>query len=394
MASGQTLEDTTHARVPSDNEEGEIETPQVQPGEDDQFDPDDMDAAELKEALEAAEAEKAAANDEFKEAVAEEQGKTRTPDTPEGSQAQGQEAPQEQQPGPMIPKQRFDQIAKRAYEAEQKIAHLQGRLEGMSAAQQFGRSPQSQQGHGQPQPQPQQRQTTPEELIAQIRERGKSAAKRFDDGEITAVELEEIRSSNEDALARIREYQFAQRMKREQEQSQPAKPAVSDLYLDERTAELENRYPAIREVQDRNEIEAYRQQAQQVLQNRGVDLSQMSQGHAKLALRETVAQIAEITYNKPYREARAAIQRLARGEDFTAVMGQQQTQQPAQSPQAQARAKKLAMAENMPPDIQAMNGAKSSTDRSYSDVELENMSDDDIAALPTSLRNKLLGIES
>jgi len=301
---------------------------------------EDVDTIELREAMAAAEAEKA------------EPGPTQENQSQEDAKANQQEAPEKREPVPAIPKPRFDEVNSELAEARRKLAYAEGRIAAMESKPSPDPSPQE----------PQQEQENP---LAAINNQIRALARRFDDGEISAAELEEQRQVLDDQRQAIREQQLLAKI-----QPPKAAPSLADeAFLQDRSRRIAEEHPYAEEIPD----DKFQHLVRLATQELGENWQNMPSGaHKTLALREKVGELSDVfgpgwvgQLNKP-----------------TAPQ-----QQPL-SPQAQARNAKLDVAARMPPDISNLTGT--SPAGVPSGDALETMSDEEIiAAMPASSRQAI-----
>lgn len=350
---------------------------QVDPNQVD-FDENDPDAKELAEAMAAAQAEQAAnqSNDEGGgEDGDAQQAKAEPEPTGDGADKAGDQAPQEpqeRQAPPMIPKDRFDEVLRKASDLERTNAYLQGRIAALSS---------SRDGGGQQQPQQQAKQEpTLDEIKADIRAQMSDMAKKFDEGELTYSEMKAKEFELQDRLGSV-EREIYQRdtiakVRSQQPQSQPQQTGDS-LYLQRETERLEQEHPTLNRLND-HQFNGLVAQARSELQAEGVSLDQSDL--SKYRLRERIAKLSD-SYAPMFGDQ---------------APGQNQQQPPQQQPSmADARMKKLQQQQDMPPDLSRIpnSGGEGPSDGSFTDAQIAEMSDDEIAALPEATQRKLLGIQ-
>lgn len=298
----------------------------------------------------------------------------------QGEQPQGQagEQPRDEQ-GRFIPKARFDEEAQRRREAEQERdaerlekARLMGRIEAMQMARGQGQPA----AQGQPQGQQQPAQITPEQAIAQIKEERKSLAAKFDAGEITASEWEAQRELLDEKRDQIRDA-----MRAPQRDAQPQQP-TEDLYLRERTAQLEATYPIVNALEADSDWAVIADITRSRLAGQGIRIDMNLPDH-RLYWREQLSVTADQV--GPGLLA-------ARGIQWTPPQQQTQGQpgKPAMSPDAQARARKLELQANMPPQFGA--GVVSAGAEAVTESQISSYTEDQWDALPQSVKDKILGV--
>lgn len=195
---------------------------------------------------------------------------------------------------------------------------------------------------GQP-AQPAEPELTPEEELQEIDAQKLELAAQFDAGKITAKDM---------TAKQIELDRRAREIEREQHQPAPANAQRDDLTLAERTAQIESKYPAVKNLSDDEASSlvtlAYSQAARE-----GKPIGKGPA--ATLELRERVAKLAQTMYGGPQPAATPAASSTP--------------SQPALSPQAQARATKLEAAATHPPDVSTMGSASTGTGPSDSEVE-------------------------
>lgn len=302
-------------------------------------DEEDVDALELRAAMEAAQAEKAASTGE----PGEDQGANSDPSTPNADE--GKQDPKAAVP--MIPKPRFDEVNRQAQEAERRAAYWQGIAEASRQAP-----------AGQQQPPAQAPQPTPDPLETN-RNQILDLAKKFDEGELSMAEYKQ----KELELYQQRDEILLQR-------ARPQQPQISladQHFINSQTEAMAKAHPYVDLVSD--------QQFQQLvnlakIELQGTQWAQMQAGPAKdMMLKEKVAVLSD---------------------QFGPVWVGPLQQQPATngqqplSPQAKARQAKLDLAAQMPPDLSAMGGG--AVAQAPSPQAIENMDEEAILALPASVR--------
>jgi hypothetical protein len=345
--------------------------------------PVDVDDAELNDAKTAAQAEKTAGegNGQADPSNGKDPAQaTKEPPTPDQTQ-QGQQPPQQQQPAeppPMIPKARFDEVNSAKSRAEQDAAYWKGVAEARAQMHQ----PQGGATAQPPQPTPQQR-------LEQIHTAQDELAAKFDNGEITMAEFKKQERDLNSQEAQLREEALAARLK-----PAAAAPASSndELYLETLTANLEKDHPWVlpfNAVATEAEWQFLSQRARENLNARGVEIKgtigsyelrkEISVLIDKLApnlIADRLDQVKQKGFTIPGTQSHAGAQQ----------------QPPASSGAAAARAKALEKAAAAPPDLSSIPGSTGDTAGQVSEQRLEAMSEDEIGALPVSVKNKLLGI--
>lgn len=283
-----------------------------------------------------------------------------TPQNPMGRQ-QGKP-----KPGP-IPYERFHEVNERARTLEQQLAYERGAYEARLAALQQGLSQPAQQTG---QPQQQQAPSTPDDLIKAERAKAREAAAKWEQGEITAAQYEEIRGQVEDTIWNIR-----------QENSRPAAAEAPQSIADEQllaqhAQQLEAAHPYLEVMteQDVNRLVdlAYAQAA--------VEGKPIGTGARETArLREIVSELSDFYGPKWHPQAQVR-------------QPTQQTQQPGGqqqlSPQARARLAARQRAAQHPIDTRSVGNAGHTTE--ITAAQVARMSEEELMALPAAVRARFL----
>jgi hypothetical protein len=327
-------------------------------------DPDDLELEQLRSA---AKAEETAGQGEPNEAA----GGSTPPAAPAKPQTE-----QTRAPAPvMIPKQRLDEALGRKEKAEQEAAYWRGQAEAREQLQKAP-APGSQQQPSAPAAQ------GPEDKLSGIHARQDELAKRFDDGEITLADYTKQNRALADEEHALREERMLAKVK-------PAAPASGqdELYLESMTAKLEQDHPWVLvfdQVGTPSDWGYLKTRAIENLAERNVDPTAGSMG--KFELRREMARLAD-ELGPGLIAARATAQGIALPGQKPAAPAAA-TPKPSLSPAAQARAGKLTMAAAAPPDVTSMTSG--GTEIGYTAEQLDHMSDEDIAALPASVKQKIL----
>lgn len=318
----------------------------------------DPDDAEVAAALAAAESEgKSPATPAPAAAAAPAAAPAADPPKQAGTPA----APPSEQP--MIPKARFDEVLGQSSAKDIELARLRGENEALKLVK-VPATP----GAQPTQPAPQ----TPDEQLKLVRTERLTLAKRFDDGEIGLVQYETEKQKLEDREDQLREARLAEKFK----PAPAAAPQASapDMRLEEKFQELEGKHQYLKspEVMDDDHWQFLLMEAARSLRAEGVELPQGPLPPLlRFKLGERVAELSD-KYG-PIWGAKAA----------------QPQQQPAPpktglSPQGQARQQKLEMAQDAPPDVNRLTPSGGQTE--FTEDQIANMSDDEILALPASVR--------
>ncbi len=262
----------------------------------------------------------------------------------------------------MIPKARFDQELGKSHAKDQTIAALRGEIEALKLARTA----------------PAAAPAAPD-AITSARGELKALAKRFDDGEISQSELEDLRTPIEDKIWDLRQEQTLARMK----ESLPAPPAAQDLLLDERTSQLEDAHPYTKEIESLDDWKFLHRKAVEELTAEGYAIPQGELApREQLLVRERIAVLTDkygelLTGKKIELKPAPASPAPAR---------------PGVSATAAARSDKLDAAGRAPPDISRI-GSGGTGDEQYTEARILSMDDEELGRLPASIRRKFLPTE-
>lgn len=378
------------------NEPPETPAPAEQPSAPDNDDGPtfiDPDAAELAAALKAVEEEDAAAGGGGQAPDGQSGGDPAAEPEPtrEGVPAQGQGEPQQpqgarQEPDP-VPYARFREVNEAARLARERAIYLEGQMEALRAA--LGQQGQKPQQAGQ-QPQQQAEPSIPERIEAE-RQRLLDATTQYDEGKISLSQLERVRFQTDDAIAQLREEALRRAAAAAAPQAESLHPSLADeTILQYQLTQLEQAHPALRMMSDAD-IEVLGQMARTEAARQGRPIGVGPR--ETLRLRQMAAELADVMAPRWYPNSAPQPGTAPNGAAPPAT--QQTAGQPgapagqqALSPAAQSRLQKLNMAAAMPPDTHSMGGAGRADH--LSDASIEAMSDEEILALPPSLRNRYL----
>jgi hypothetical protein len=287
-------------------------------------DPTDPDA------IEEAEAQKALAAEEAKEKE-EKAPEAKEPEEPE----------KEKPKTPMIPKPRFDEVAATA-------AYWKG------IADERGRQLAAKAEPESPEP-------TPEQQISEIRGQIKALAKEVDDGKLLMSDFEDKRQALLDQELAIRD-----QMRKPTEVPKRG----SDLYLEQRTTELEASHPYVAALSP-DDLAFLTRKAVAALAEEGVTLPKGDLDPSdQLVLRTKIAVLSD-TYGP-----------VLTGKELKA------TGKPALSRQAKNLQTKLQDARDAPPDLTA--AGRGGAPMEYTDAQILAMSQEDLDALPMGTLEKIM----
>jgi hypothetical protein len=239
----------------------------------------------------------------------------------------------------------------------------------------------------QPAAQPAQPTLTPKEQLAAIRQQRLDLSDKLDSGEINNRKFEEERQRLEDAEEAIRQAMAIPA------RAEPAPTRTgNDLYLEERTAQLETQFKYASLITDEAHWDFLQREAAKQLRAEGVVFAKGELPPAQaLQLRTRISELTD-TYGP-----------LWTGKSREEVYGKAPVTKPAatatptpgpaapMSPTAKARAEKLAEAREAPPDLTAV-GSAGTVPGDLSPAAITGMDDEDIIKnMPKAARDKLMG---
>lgn len=332
----------------------------------------DPDLIELREAEAAAEAERTA---------------TATPT--DGNQANGAAptaTPAEPTPAPpkprgqpgMVPPARFNEVNARASKAEQEAAYWRG------VAEARGGLPASATAPGAATAAP----ATPEQKLTEIRTAVDALAKKFDDGEMGMADFNKQVRDLTDKEHAVREELLLAKVR-------PSAPAShkGDLTLEAMTVKLEEEHPWVRpfgELVTDAEWNFVQELAKQNLIDRGIDPANGSIGTYELRreLAELATKLGPVMVGERAKAKGVAVPGL----QAPAAAAPAPQARPALSAVAQARAVKLALQAEAPPNLSAITGTTGSV--GISDAAIEQLTEEQFLALPASTQKAILSRSS
>lgn len=268
-----------------------------------------------------------------------------------------------------VPKTRLDDVLAQGRAKDAEIARLAGVVEGMKLA-----APKS---AATPAAEP----AAPTDTVQAVRTERLALAEKFDNGEISMKQLRSEEAKLDDREEAIRDAKNAANLRN----IQPSQEPVGDLRLEERTAELEAAHPyaSAPEVTNDAHFMFLWEEAHRQLQTEGANLptaaGQRYSPAQQFAVRERIAVLSD-TYG-PLWGAKPATPTAAAPKPAVT------TTKPAPGSVAAARAAKLDAAQAAPPDVNRLAQAGQAE---LTDSQIETMSDEEIAALPASVKARLL----
>lgn len=330
----------------------------------------DPDLIELRDAQAAVTAEEAATGTQGTQQA----NGTPAPQAPPAAAQPGQQPPPAAPAAkvPMVPKPRLDQVLRERDEALQQAAYHRGVAEARAPA---GQPP----GQQQQPPAPQ----TPEQRLAGITNEIEALSKKFDDGEITMVDFKR----------QERGLQARERAIHEEAAPRPKGGEGGDtLYLEDVTTQLLGQHPWVNvfdQVGTPKDWKYLEDTARERIAERGVELASGALGSATLR-REMAAVADELgpILLAPRAQARGLLLPGQQARQVAPPQQQQQTKPPL-TVVAQNRLDKITQQGNAPPNLSAMQGNNGMG--GVTEAQIDSMSDEAIAALPNSIRNKFLG---
>ena len=331
-----------------------------------QPDPTDIDAADLAAALAAAEAEERAAQEQHEAPI----GSQATPQGEDEAETETSQ-PTAQAPG-AVPYERFAKVNADLRAAKDEAEYHKGRAEALETVVK---------GTGSANQQPNPSQATPQSAptpatdpIKQIRESITAEAKRYDQGEITLAEYEAFRMEREDQIQAIHLQRVEEKAIR-----QAAQPSMADeAMLAAHAQQLDQQYPYL-QAMSQEQLFKLRDMAIFQAQQEGRPFG--GSANDTRMLREAVAQLS-VGFGPAW-----GVQLPASSETNTQP-NRGAPGKPAMSEAAAARLRKHEMAADMPPDTNSMGTAGNG--EVFTDQRIASMTDEEIMALPASVRNRLL----
>jgi hypothetical protein len=268
----------------------------------------------------------------------------------------------------MVPKQRLDALAQRARAAEAEMLRLQGELRAVTARQAAPAAPAAP-------PAP-----TLDQLLQAEQTKIDEAATKFDAGEITMSDFVAVQRVAQNSIQSLREQALYEALA----SRQPQMGMADELILTNRTAELEAANPWLGVIaKDGNRLQALADVARADLAARGEPI-QGDSPLETLRLREATARLSNRYgpewYPNLVQPAPAA----------AAPPGAPAPAAPAMPPARPAPvANPVLRAAAHPPNINTM-GTAGLASNDPTEEQIENMSSDEIGALPAATRARLL----
>lgn len=282
----------------------------------------------------------------------------------------------------MVPKARLDEVLSRASTAEQEVLRLRGFVEGLQAARGGTAVP------GAPSAPP--AAPTQQDRLNDIATRQDALAAQYDNGDISFADYQKQSRALTQEEWSVREAALKASVGQQTNGN-------GDFYLQSATAKLETEHPWIgvyEAVGNDADWTYIRQLAYSSLLARGVDFSPEAGDAGKYELRKEMGALMD-KYGPTLMADRA------RAQGIPLPGAQQQQQRPGQPPagpqpqqqltqQQRARLAKLDIRSNAPPNVPGLTGYTDTTG-DPSEAAIMAMTDEQIAALPDTLTNKLLG---
>ena len=268
----------------------------------------------------------------------------------------------------MIPKPRFDALAQRAHAAEAEMLRLQGELRAANARPAATAAPAAP-------PTP-----TLDQLIQAEQGKIDEAATTFDAGEITMSQFVAVQRDAQNLIQSLREQALYEAVTARQ----PQMGMVDEIFLKRRTDELEASNPWLGVIaQDGNRMQAFADVARADMAARGEPI-QGDSPMETLRLREAMAELSN-TYGPrwyPTLTQPAPAAAAPPGAPAPAAA-------PARPPARPASATNpVTRAAAHPPNINEM-GTAGLASNDPTEEQIENMSSDEIGALPAATRARL-----
>lgn len=379
--------------APEEQEEGKPVNGEAE--EDEPADPNDPDAIEMREAeaeLKAEEKGKDGTGDGEEPAGEKAKPEEPTPSTgePEAAAAQetagepGKGEPERQGPDEqnMVPQARVNEITRQRNDAVLTAARLQGQNEAMRAMMEKGTAgPDGKEL-------PQGPAATPEERIATIREQKAESTRKYEEGELSAVEWQKEQDGFEDQVFAVRQEQSQAASAGSQAPAgQADQPRARDPYVESLMDGLEAKHPYSAVISTKLDWAIIESKAYETLKSDGVELIK-GDSQSTLQLRTRMAELSDVwgptMTGKTLEEAKTIQASKSKSPKSTPVKDGPAA--PAQKPgelseAAKARKAKLDLAKTIAPDVDNLGGANSGTELP-SDERILSMTEDEIAALP------------
>jgi hypothetical protein len=330
--------------------------PELPPQEAPRFvDPDDIELAAARE-----------------EAANEAKGRTeQQPPAPSPPKADPP-APTKAQPGP-VPYERFSEVNKAAAALRDENIYLKGALtalQGKSSEPQ----PTATTAPAKTDPNPQQQQTHADRIAAE-QAALLAASERLDRGEIGYRDYEQIRLKTDDNIAALRADAMRAEIARTMPQQQVQSLADQHI-LNVHAKQIEDTFPYLGIITDA-QLDLLRDLAFAEAQLQGRPIGT---GPAEtMRLRQMIAELSAVHGPRWHPVAK-----------ITPVPAGGATQPPPRSQAAQDRLTKMGMAATMPPNTAAM-GSTGPTGTEFTEARIAEMSDEEIAALPATVRARIKG---
>ena len=283
------------------------------------------------------------------------------------AQAEGEGAAQPE--GLTIPKPRFDQVAGERDHFRDQAAYWQGQAEAFKA---FGPGQQGQTTEAQPE-------QTPEQKITSFRQEQQAVAKRFDDGELSAAEMETERQRLDDEIWNVRQGTLSPPAT---EQAQQPAPSNNDLYLDEKLSDLETKHPFSRHIEGKENWDFLAKTAVSRLADQGIEYDASDPVHelrARTVMAELTDQYGPVMTGK-------RLDQISGGQQQQPERQEPQQKQP--SPEAKARGQKLDLQQELPPDIGAAGNGDQNSDV-WSEERVSSLTEEEWEALPAATQTAL-----
>lgn len=350
----------------------------------------DIDEAELQAAIKEVEAEEA--DDEGGDQVAEADGDGEDQDRPADTadqpddNADGADGDQ-QSPPESVPYARFAEQNNEVRQLREQVQYLSGAVEALRAGSAQPGTPQP------PQERAPSRQDIAQAKIDAAKQRVEQAAERLDKGEISTKEYSTVQLAASEEIAAVRNalvlgaaQELVQRQRPQPPQQAPEiHYSLSDQdFMDRHLEGLAAKYPEVGPKSPLTEQNVADLTAMVIKGLGGVDRLHPNPVIRTMQVREGAARLATVMVPFWYPDYRRPDQSQA----TAAATGQTTGNQRQLSAQAQARADKLALAENHPPDIRGVGSAGES--EGLSESRIIRMTDEELENLPAALLDRFL----
>lgn len=282
----------------------------------------------------------------------------------------------------MIPKPRLDEALRKADEANSAANYWKGIADARADMAKPG-------AQGQPAPagttQPAEPVKTPQHFLDEIDIQRVALAEKYDSGEMTMTEFRKADIQLERQATTIRDELIkidGERLRNEAVTT--AKTEAMGSRLDEVTASLETQHPGVFLVDSEEHWAFLREEAVRQMNKEGIKADPTSI-HSMAAFRSKVAELAD--QYVPIWTGKPLPQKAGASAPQPAAQPQQATTARQVKPIAEQRQAKIDLANQQPANTSAI-GSQGGQPQ-LTDAQIQNMSDDEVAALPDAVRARI-----